>query len=68
VPGRETKLSIKNDKNMRKNMTKNHRFWGHVGTHFEGFEKGPLHDTYTPDPLFSTCWTCVSFWEARVNF
>ena len=41
-------------------MTKNHRFWGHFGTHGEGFEKGPLHNTYMPDPLFLTCWDpCV---------
>ena len=49
--GRETKVGIKNDKNMCKHRTKNHQVWGRFGTHCEVFELGPLQTTYMPDPL-----------------
>ena len=50
------------------NMTENHRFWGHFGTHCEGFEKGPLHNTYMPDPLLLTCWNLCVFCGGHGRF
>ena len=68
LPGRETKVGIKNDKNMCKHRTKHHRFWGRFGTHCEVFEIGPLQTTYMPDPLLLTCWNLCVFCGGHGRF
>ena len=44
------------------------QFGGRFGTHCEGFEIGPLQNTYMPETLFLTCWNLCVFCGGHGRF